>query len=80
MTRSELLKLLRQAYPNLTPDDLSRMLDILFDSIIKSLKAGERVEIRGFGSFAPRIRKAKTGDINYVYYRASKELNEKINH
>jgi integration host factor subunit beta len=65
--------------------------DTLFESVIKALKAGDKLEVRGFGSFRVRQRNArvgrnpKTGEKVEVpakrvpYFKPSKELKDLIN-
>lgn len=66
-------------------------MDSIFDSVVKSLKADEKIEIRGFGSFRTRQRQSrigrnpKTGDEvpilprKVLVFRASHVLKNKIN-
>lgn len=75
----------------LSRKDSETVIDIVFESIVKSLRAGEKIEIRGFGSFRSRQRKArvgrnpKTGDRVEVppktvpYFKPSKELKDLVN-
>lgn len=46
---------------DLTRRDSEIIVDTLFDSVIHALKANDKVEIRGFGSFRTRQRNARTG-------------------
>jgi integration host factor subunit beta len=41
--------------------DSETVVDTVFESIVKSLRAGDKIEIRGFGSFRSRQRKARVG-------------------
>ncbi len=56
MTRSELIEKLELENPHLSREECMRMIDIFFESIIQTLEAGARVELRGFGTFLPRYR------------------------
>ncbi len=60
MTKSELVDLVaqRQALPRQTAE---RVVNVLFDSIREALLRGDRVEIRGFGTFKARHYQAYTG-------------------
>lgn len=49
------------ALGDLTRRDSEVIVETMFDSIIGALKAGEKVEIRGFGSFRTRQRNSRTG-------------------
>ena len=61
MLRSELLTHLHAQFPTLTLRATEAMLDVLFAEISAALERGERVELRGFGAFSVRQRKARTG-------------------
>jgi integration host factor subunit beta len=65
--------------------------DTIFDSVVRSLRVGDKIEIRGFGSFRTRQRKPrvgrnpKTGDRVEVpakkipFFKPSKELKDLVN-
>ncbi len=67
-----------------------RVLELILDAMVQALSRGERIEIRGFGTMATRIRKARvrrnpaTGEKVEVpakrvpYFRASKQLKEML--
>ena len=90
MTRSELITLLAGKFPQLTTADTSASVGVLLDSIADALVQGDRVEIRGFGSFGlnhrpPRIgRNPKTGEKVLVpakytpHFKAGKEMRELV--
>ena len=91
MTRSELIILVADRLPYLTHKDAEIIVDTIFDSMIESLAQGERIEIRGFGSFAvkhrdPREgRNPRTGETVHIpakrlpHFKIGKELYERIN-
>jgi integration host factor subunit beta len=91
MTRSELVILVAKRLPYLTQKDTEIIVDAVFDSMVDSLAQGERIEIRGFGSFAvkhrdPREgRNPKTGETVHIpakrmpHFKLGKELYERIN-
>ena len=91
MTKSELINLIKDQYPDLEGSEAEEAIQLFFDEIISGLTSGNRIEIRGFGSFsiksrAPRIaRNPRTGEKVEVsskllpYFRAGKELNNLIN-
>ena len=91
IVKSKLLKQLSDNYPNFLKKDLDKFLDIFLYEIKNTLKRGERVEIRGFGSWSTHIQKArlsrnpKTGEkINIpskqsIHFKMSKEMFNKIN-
>jgi integration host factor subunit beta len=90
MTKADLVNDVANA-AELTKKDAERLVEIVFESIIDSLNSGEKIELRGFGSFRVRSRGArrgrnpKTGDPVDIpakrvpYFKAGKELKELIN-
>lgn len=90
MTKAELVEDVARA-AELTKKDAERLVEIVFESIIETLNQGEKIELRGFGSFrvrergARRGRNPKTGDpVNIPakrvpYFKPGKELKELIN-
>jgi integration host factor subunit beta len=90
MTKAELVEDVAKA-AELTKKDAERLVEIVFESIIETLNQGEKIELRGFGSFrvrergARRGRNPKTGDpVNIPakrvpYFKPGKELKELIN-
>lgn len=90
MTKAELVEDVARA-AELTKKDAERLVEIVFESIIDTLNSGEKIELRGFGSFrvrergARRGRNPKTGDpVNIPakrvpYFKPGKELKELIN-
>lgn len=90
MTKAELVEDVAKA-AELTKKDAERLVEIVFESIIDTLNQGEKIELRGFGSFrvrergARRGRNPKTGDpVNIPakrvpYFKPGKELKELIN-
>lgn len=61
MIRSELIKRLKEQDQGLTHKDATRAVDVIFGEIIDALARGDRVEIRGFGSFSTVVHDARTG-------------------
>ena len=59
LVKSKLLKQLSKNYPNFLKKDLIKFTDIILSEIKKTLKRGERVELRGFGIFSTKIQKAR---------------------
>jgi len=90
MTKAELVEDVAQA-AELTKKDAERLVEIVFESIIETLNQGEKIELRGFGSFrvrergARRGRNPKTGDPVDIpakrvpYFKPGKEMKELIN-
>ena len=91
MTKSELIKRLKEKYETLYLKDVNLVVDVVLDCVSDALANGDRVELRGFGSFssrerAPRTaRNPKTGESvklgarKAVYFRAGKELRDRMN-
>jgi len=91
MTRSELIKKISARYPNMFIKDLSAIIDTIFLEISQAMIESRRVEIRGFGAFTVRTRKARTARnprTNAIvklserlspYFRAGKELRIRLN-
>ena len=90
MTRSDLIARLAELHPQLLAKDTELAVKVILDTLSATLARGERVEIRGFGSFAlnyrpPRQgRNPKTGETvmvpaKYVpHFKAGKELRERV--
>ncbi|MDR2800627.1 MAG: integration host factor subunit beta [Desulfovibrio sp.] len=90
MNKSELIKTLAEE-TNISLDDATLVVNTFVESMKKTLLAGDRIEIRGFGSFKIKEyggysgRNPKTGEkISVVpkrltFFRAGKELKEFIN-
>ncbi|HHE8908462.1 TPA: integration host factor subunit beta, partial [Haemophilus influenzae] len=86
MTKSELIEKLLAKQPTLPAKEIENMVKDILEFISQSLENGNRVEIRGFGSFSlhhrqPRLgRNPKTGDSvnlsakSVPYFKAGKEL------
>src|SRR5882757_2083459 len=90
MTKADLVEEVARV-TELTRKDSEVIVDTMFESVIKALKAGDKLEVRGFGSFRVRQRNArvgrnpKTGEKVEVpakrvpYFKPSKELKDLIN-
>ena len=59
IAKSNLLKQLSKNYPNFLKRDLEKFMNIIFEEIKRSLRRGERVELRGFGMFSSKVQKAR---------------------
>lgn len=90
MTKSELIARLAERFPQLLAKDADESVKRILDAMTEALARGDRIEIRGFGSFSlnyrpPRIgRNPKTGEkvevpAKYVpHFKAGKELRERV--
>ena len=91
IVKSKLLKQISQNYPNFLKKDLEKFTDIILNEIKKTLRRGERVELRGFGVFSTNKQKArisrnpKTGEKVHtpekktINFKMAKELFKKHN-
>ncbi len=61
MTRSELIAKLAAKNPTLYHRDIERLVATILDEVSAALERGDRVELRGFGAFSVRERKARLG-------------------
>ena len=57
IVKSKLLKQLSQNYPNFLKKDLEKFTEIILKEIKRTLRRGERVELRGFGVFSTKNKK-----------------------
>jgi integration host factor subunit beta len=90
VTKSELIEALAKQQPHLALKDVELAVKCLVEQMNQALSSGERIEIRGFGSFslhvrAPRIgRNPKTGETvalskKYVpHFKPGKELRDRV--
>lgn len=91
MTKSELIDRLVQRHTHLSQKDVELAVKQLLEEISAALASGERIEIRGFGSFSVHHRPArmgrnpKTGQSveipeKYVpHFKPGKEMRERVN-
>lgn len=61
MTRSELIQAIAERFPQLNKTDCDVAVSEILDSIRLALSRGDRIEIRGFGSFSLNYRPPRTG-------------------
>ena len=61
MTKRDLIEEVAQQYPRFSRRDAEVMVNAVFDSMTDALAKGERIEIRGFGSFMIKQRAAREG-------------------
>ncbi len=91
MTKSELIESLYKKMPHLAYTDVEMAVKTIIESMTEALGSGQRIEIRGFGSFSLHHRPArmgrnpKTGESvalqeKYVpHFKPGKELRERVN-
>ncbi|MEI7530548.1 MAG: integration host factor subunit beta [Betaproteobacteria bacterium] len=92
ITRSELVELLSQQFPQLLPRDVEMAVKTLLDTMTKALVDGKRIELRGVGSFVLHHRPArvgrnpKSGDTVHIpekkvpHFKPGKELRERVDY
>ena len=90
MTKSELIAILAGRYPQLAVRDTDIAVKTMLEAMTQALASGQRIEIRGFGSFSlstrsPRVgRNPKSGEKVMVpgkqvpHFKAGKELRERV--
>ena len=91
MSRSELIELIASQQSQLSTKDVELAVKLMIEHMAETLSSGERIEIRGFGSFSlhyrePRQgRNPKTGDSvdlegkHVPHFKPGKELRERVN-
>ena len=91
MTKSELILKITSKNSYLYHKDVFKIIDTLFNCVTKALKDGDRVELRGFGTFTTKVRNArigrnpKTGDPVAIpqkkmpFFKMGKSMKERIN-
>ena len=91
MTKSELILKITSKNSYLYHKDVYKIIDTLFNCVTKALKDGDRVELRGFGTFTTKLRSArigrnpKTGDPVAIpqkrmpFFKMGKLMKERIN-
>jgi integration host factor beta subunit len=90
MTKSGLIEAVSEKTPHISKKDTEIVVNTIFDSMTQALKRGERIEIRGFGSFQVKVREAregrnpKTGEPVHIsakrtpFFKVGKELKEMV--
>jgi integration host factor subunit beta len=90
MTKAELIEDVSRAV-EMSRKDSEIIVETIFESIVKSLRSGDKIEIRGFGSFRTRQRKPRVGRNpktgarvevpakKIPYFKPSKELKDLVN-
>ena len=90
MTKSELIEILAQKQTQLAYKDVELAVKTMLERMSEALASGERIEIRGFGSFQVKVREAregrnpKTGEEVQIpakrtpFFKVGKELKEMV--
>lgn len=91
MTKSQLIQELMDRAAHISQKDMGLIVETVFESMIRALESGDRIELRGFGTFEVRKRdprvgrnpksglKVSLGVRKVPFFKAGKELKEKIN-
>ncbi len=91
MIKSELIQQIAEDNPHLYQRDVERIVSTLFEEITVALERGDRVELRGFGAFSVKKRRARKGrnprtgaavpvpEKSVPFFKAGKKLRERMN-
>ena len=91
MIRSELVQKIADENPHLYQKDVERIVGTIFNEIINAMAAGDRVELRGFGAFSVKKRKARlgrnprtgeavdVGEKHVAFFKTGKLLRDRLN-
>ena len=91
MIKSELVKRVASQNPHLYDRDIEKVVNAIFDEMVEALRRGDRVELRGFGAFSAKLRRArqgrnpKTGVVvsvakkAYPYFKTGKDMRARLN-
>jgi integration host factor subunit beta len=91
MLKSELIRRISSQNPHLYPRDVENLVNAIFDQITEVLARGDRVELRGFGTFSAKLRGARTGrnprtgavvsvaQKAMPFFKAGKEMRNRLN-
>ena len=91
MTKSELIERIAEQQDQLSSKDIELGVKLILEEMSQALSEGERIEIRGFGSFSLHYRNSRTGrnpktgesvqlEGKYVpHFKPGKELRDRVN-
>ena len=91
MNKSDIVEKLHELTPKLRKTDAIILVDGIVQYKAEQITAGNRIEVRGFGSFSTKVRKAgkvrnprhgttiDTSERRVVYFRAGNEMAERVN-
>ncbi len=92
MTKSNLVQMLTEKASHISHKDMESIVNSIFDTMTEALSGGNRIELRGFGTFEVRHRnprqgrnpksgaKVSLGIRKVPFFKAGKELKELVNH
>jgi integration host factor subunit beta len=91
MIKSELVQRISLASPHLHHRDVEKVVNAILDAITTAMARDDRVELRGFGTFAAKTRPARTArnpltgalvevrQKRFPFFRTGKEMRERVN-
>ena len=91
MTKSGLIQAIGEKLKHIPAKDVEILINTIFDSMTSALAVGDRIEIRGFGSFSVRHRRSRTGrnpktgtsidvpEKRVPFFTVGHELRERVN-
>ncbi len=91
MIKSEILEILQKKHNNLNSSDIENLFDLFIKKIIESLKNGNNIEIRGFGTISRKLNKEKfvrnpktneklfKKDTYKLHFKIGKSLHKRLN-
>lgn len=91
MKRSDIVRSIQVQFKRMRPNDAAAILDTVAEQLVDSVAAGDRIEVRGFGTFQPRTRATKVGYNpctgapmhleagRTILFKPSRELTKKMN-
>jgi len=91
MTKHGIIGELLLRHPGISYRDLETLVSMMFDAMTRELMAGQRIQLRGFGSFGVKLQRARRGrnpktgapvDVaakRILFFRAGKELRVAVN-
>lgn len=92
MTKSELVEEVARQVPGMSKRDVEIVVETIFDALTQALVRRDRIEIRGFGSFIAKKRRAREGrnprkpevkvsvpQKHVPFFTCGKELRERVN-
>ena len=91
MKRSDIIRSIQVRFNNMRASDAAAILDTVSDHMVESVASGNRIEVRGFGTFQPRKRATKIGynpstgrpmplpANTTILFKPSRELTKKMN-
>jgi integration host factor subunit beta len=91
MIKSELIQRISSQNPHLYQRDIEKIVNAILDEITEALHRGDRVELRGFGSFSAKLRGARQGrnprtgaavpvaQKAVPYFKTAKEMRKRLN-